>query len=349
MPILIDSLRSSTQPGANQLQLPRSLLILLEVIKELSTARLQRTRIQLQTLSPEILHVLGTIYIDKVNTWTSMLGQGTGNETALLHDIEQSLVCIKVLRRLIITGFEHPARNQEVEGFWTLTLEHFVKFLSLVNEPASLHESVHRMVQRHIIQLAKFHVDMAKTHAASFARFSSSISLVSTYWTLLSNLSEVYVSLGADAEGEGQSLAEKAGLRALLLIRACAQMAFNPVHTFKYQTPEDKQEKQIAVERIKTELFTDKFVLETMELLVTKFFRFRSVDFEEWEADPEQWEKQEEANSASWEFSIRPCSEKLFLDLVIHFKPLLVDRLLDVFYSFARKSHAQREYSTFSN
>ena len=74
-----------------------------------------------------------------------------------------------------------------------------------------------------------------------------------------------------------------------------------------------------------------------MELLVTQFFRFRNIDFQDWEEEPEDWEKREEENADAWEFSIRSCSEKLFLDLVIHFKDLLIPRLLTVFYTFASK------------
>jgi hypothetical protein len=112
-------------------------------------------------------------------------------------------------------------------------------------------------------------------------------------------------------------------------------MAFNPAQTFKYQTPQDKEEKQRSIEQIKSDLFTHEFVVSVMELLVTQFFRFRKADFQEWEAEPEEWERKEEDIAEAWEFSIRSCSEKLFLDLVIHFKDLLIPRLLNVFYSFA--------------
>ena len=158
-----------------------------------------------------------------------------------------------------------------------------------------------------------------------------------SYWTLFIKLGEDYDKLGADGENEGKSLMEKTGLRALLLIRACARLAFNPVHTFKYQTPEDKEERKQSVEIIKTQLFAEDFVINVMELLVTQFFRFRKGDFREWEEEPEEWERREAEISEAWEFSIRSCSEKLFLDLVIHFKELLIPRLLSVFYSFASK------------
>lgn len=326
------------------MQLPRTLLILLQIIKELSTARIQRTRVHLQSVSPEVFQVLSRIYIDKVGQWVGIFEHGGADEAALLEVLEQSLVSLKVLRRLIISGFEHPARDQDVQNFWQLTYTQFSQFLALLDGPAQLPQLVHTAIEKHILQLSKLHVEMAKTHPASFARFDNSIELVKSYWTLVGKLSETYTSLGTDIEAEGKSLLEKAGLRALLLIRACAKMAFNPAQTFKYQSAQDKDERKQAVERIKTQLFTEDFVVNVMELLVTQFFRFRSIDFQEWEEDPESWEKKEEQSTEAWEFSIRSCSEKLFLDLVIHFKDLLIPRLLHVFYTFASKYSADHHF-----
>jgi len=255
-------------------------------------------------------------------------------------------VSLKVLRRLIISGFEHPGRDQDVHKFWELTSTHFSRFLSFLDGSIQLPRPVSTAIEKHVLQLSKLHVEMAKTHPASFAQFENSITLVNSYWSLVVKLSENYVSLGSDMDTEGKSLLEKAGLRALILVRACARMAFNPVQTFKYQTPQDKEERKQAVQRIKTQLFTEDFVVNVMELLVTQFFRFRNVDFQEWEEDPESWEKKEEQSTEAWEFSIRPCSEKLFLDLVIHFKDLLIPRLLHVFYSFASEYWTGHETSS---
>jgi hypothetical protein len=308
---------------------------LLQIVKELSTARIQRTRHNLQSASPEIFQLLGGIYVDKVNQWGAIVEQGGAGEGKLLETLELSLMALKVLRRLIIAGFEHPSRNQEVQGFWVLTHSHFSKFHSFVDESTNLPEPIHRSIEKHLLQMSKLHVEMAKTHPASFALLPESISLVKSYWSLVVTLGEKYDSLGAGGEEEGKSLTEKTGLRALLLIRACAKMAFNPAQTFKYQTPEDKEERKQSVQLVKMQLFTEEFVINVMELLVTQFFRFRKIDFQDWEEEPEDWEKREEENSDAWEFSIRSCSEKLFLDLVIHFKDLLIPRLLTVFYTFA--------------
>lgn len=334
---LIASLRSSTQPGANPLQLSRTLIIILQIIKELSTARLQRTRANLQSVSPEIFHLLGHIYLEQVNKWASLVEQGVVDEATLLEPVEQSLVSLKVIRRLVIAGYEHPNRDNEVREFWLLTHSHFSRFLGFVHGSIDLPGSILKAIEKHLLQLSKLHVEMAKEHAASFALLPDSIPLVRSYWTLVVKLGENYDELGSDGENEGKSLMEKTGLKALLLIRACSKMALNPAQTFKYQTPQDKEEKRQSVDLIKSQLFTHDFVVNVMELLVTQFFRYRKSDFQEWEEDPEEWERKEEDIAEAWEFSIRSCSEKLFLDLVIHFKDLLIPRLLNVFYSFASK------------
>ncbi|KAF5864159.1 hypothetical protein ETB97_008365 [Aspergillus alliaceus] len=332
---LIAFLRSSTQPGANPLQLPRTLIIILQIIKELSTARLQRTRANLQSISPEIFHLLGSIYVDKVNKWASLLEHGVTDEGTLLENLEQSLVSLKVIRRLVIAGYEHPNRHNEVKDFWLLTHSHFSRFLQFVSGSVSVPENVQKAIEKHLLQLSKLHVEMAKDRAASFALLPESIPLVHSYWSLVVKLGESYGQLGEGGEQDGKSLMEKTGLKALLLIRACSKMAFNPAQTFKYQTPEDKEEKKQSIELIKSELFTHDFVVNVMELLVTQFFKFRKSDFQEWEEEPEEWERKEEDVADAWEFSIRSCSEKLFLDLVIHFRDLLIPRLLTVFYNFA--------------
>jgi len=68
---------------------------------------------------------------------------------------------------------------------------------------------------------------------------------------------------------------------------------------------------------------------------VTGFFKFRTRDLREWEEEPEEWEKREEELGDAWELSIRSCAEKLFLDLIVNFKDLLVPRLMQVFQTYA--------------
>ncbi|KAI5283173.1 hypothetical protein KEM55_001725, partial [Ascosphaera atra] len=181
---------------------------------------------------------------------------------------------------------------------------------------------------------------MANTHPAAFALLPDSIRLVQSYWGLVVELGPLYgisdlTQIGANADEEEPSLLHKVALKALLLVRACVRLVFYPAHTFKYPKAEDKEEKNQSVEIMKTQLLNEEFVVQAMELLVTKLFRFSAEDLQMWEDEPEEWEKQQEEISDAWEFSIRSCAEKLFLDLVINYKTILGPRLINVFNGYA--------------
>ena len=68
-----------------------------------------------------------------------------------------------------------------------------------------------------------------------------------------------------------------------------------------------------------------------MENLVTHFLVLTPRDLKQWEEDPEEWEKGQESSGEDWDISIRTCSEKLLLDLIINYKDLLVLPLIHVF------------------
>ena len=335
---LTNVLRSQLPP----LQLARALLVLLHIVKELSTGRLQKTRQNLQVATPEIVHVLGTLYATTVDTWQA----GSTQNTEPL--MQQSLLAMKVLRRLLIAGYEHPNRDNAVVALWSLTQEHLGAFIQL--EKAGVPHV--KLVEKHMVQLAKLHHEMARDHPASFALLPNSIELVRAYWSLAKNFGEVFGSkeavvsaisdarIGTDGDmNESRPSSEKLALKGLLIIRACVKMVHNPAQTFKFRTPEDKEEKSRATDLLRQRLLDGDFVREVMETLVTRFFVFRASDLLEWEEEPEEWEKREEGDGEDWEFSVRSCSEKLFLDLAINYKGIIVEPLLQVFYSVANPSN----------
>jgi hypothetical protein len=112
-------------------------------------------------------------------------------------------------------------------------------------------------------------------------------------------------------------------------------MVYTPMQTFKYQHEQDKEERKKSVALVKDELLTESAIREMMETLVTRFFVFRPQDLRAWEEEPSEWERREEGEGDVWEFSVRQCAEKLFLDIVINNKDLLIQPLLNVFYSVA--------------
>jgi hypothetical protein len=340
---LLQILRASTDPSAYRLQLPRALLVVLYIVKELSTGRLLRTRQNLQSVAPEILNVLGTIYVSKVQTWQAFFRDGGDDEGGAIESIETSLLAIKITRRLIIAGYDFPGREKDVQEFWTMSRGHFGEFFQYVaSDDSPLASSVQKLIEKHLMQLSKLHLNMAVTHPAAFVLLPNSIDLVRDYWSLVSRLGQTWGSksldgakIGTDGDADDETpILERLGLKGLLIIRACVKMVFYPAQSFRYKQQQEKDEKNQATDMIKSQLLTDDLVREMISALVTQFFVFRPSDLRMWEEEPDEWEKMEEGGE-DWEFAIRPCAEKLFLDLAKNFKELIVQPLLQVFYTVA--------------
>ncbi|KAL8705384.1 MAG: hypothetical protein Q9201_001503 [Fulgogasparrea decipioides] len=340
---IVSKIRSISQSNSRSLELTRALLILLEVIKELSKARLQRTRTSLQAAALEVLQVLGKIYVDKTQIWMAFFDRVGDDEGGVIDSIEQSLLALRVLRRLLVAAWDFPNRSSEVQDFWTLLNSQYTNMLALMaNQSASLHDNIRRLVEKHWRQIAKLHLNLAQDHPAGFALLQGSIHLLSVYWNLISQYGEtlgsqtpkipgVGLKHDGDVVDQGMLIMEYLSLKGLQLLRACAKMVFNPAQTFKYQNTEDKEEKARSRELIRVEVLTESFAQTAMQTLITRFFVFRPQDLLDWEEQPEEWELREEGSDDLAEYSIRTCAEKLFLELILNYKMQLVHPLLSIF------------------
>jgi hypothetical protein len=324
-------------------------LILLYIIKELSTARLQRSRASLQAATPEIVHVVGSLYVELVRRWTSFLQHGGDDEGGAIEDIERSLLAIKVLRRLLVSGYEFPNRDKDVSELWNIARAHFGDFLAIVTrDPPTLAPDIQDLITKHLLQLSKLHVDIATTHPAAYALLPDSINLTKAYWGLVSSFGQHFGVTSANSmhkildngqiNDEEKSIMEQLSLKGLLILRACVRMVFNPQQTFKFRKPEDKEEKKHAQEVMRDGLLSQELGMEIMEVVVTRFFVLREVDLRDWTQDAEEWERKEDSQGDGYMYAVRPCAERLFLDLMINFKEMLVQPLLQVFYKVASKS-----------
>lgn len=339
---ILVTLRLASCKAEPSLRISRVLLILLHVIKVLAAGPLIRNRANLRRDAPKLLEPLREIYLNKVTFWRTFLESGGDDEGGALDSIEQSLLALRVLRRLLVAAYDFPNRHIEVQEFWIILGTQLGQMLNLVLQGiSSLDMSVKRLIGKHVVQLAKLHLSMAQSHPAGFALLPDSTGLACTYWRAISHFSEnfgsqkailpVTIGTDGDVEDDEMPILEKISLKGLLLIRACVKMVFNPAQSFRYQGEDVKAERKQSRERIKESLLTDDFAREMMETLVTRFFVFRLRDLREWVEEPEEWERREEGEGDVWEFSIRSCSEKLFLDLVVNYKDLLIQPLLDVF------------------
>jgi len=306
--------------------------VLLRVVKELSTARLRRSQTALHAIAPELVQLLGAIYTEKTAYWQELFTKGRGDEATAGFAIENSLTSLKILRRLVTGGYEQPHTDAMVCAFWSLSQSQFDQFLDGARQDSWIPAPYQDMVGKHLIQFTKLHIDMSTAHPSSFPMLPNSIPLVKAYWNLVKGFSEVFEKSGGIKQTSGDSAGgapkhegpvyEKLALKGLLLLRSCIGIAHHPVQTFKYRTPEAKELEKQAVHTIKVDLLTREMLLDMVQVIVSKLFIFRKSDLEAWEEDPEGWESQERIEGQAYEWAVRPCAERLLLDLLTHYKDL---------------------------
>ncbi|KAI1309742.1 putative importin 11 [Xylaria venustula] len=327
---LIAQLRASRDDDQS---LAGALLILLRIVKELGTACLLKSQKALQGVAPELVQALAEIYDAKTRLWLAFVTGGQGDESRAVAAMANSLTTFKVLRRLLTSGYEAPHKDEVVRQIWTFSQSQFGQFLSLINEK-------YPAIGKHLLQFTKLHLDMANVRSASFAILPGSSELVRAYWNLVTEFSQVFAQSEGLQKGSSSSqtqsraeglLMEGVALKGLLLMRSFVKMTHHPVQTIKYRSKADVQEQKESISHIKSQLFSNEFVRQMAHTIITHLLVFRKADIEAWEEDPEEWEQRENNEGNAHEFEVRPCAEKLFLDLLIHYKNILLEPLLAYF------------------
>lgn len=334
-------IQSSTD--GNQAHLSGALLLLLKMVKEMATARLRKSQTALQAITPDLLRTVGAVYMVKAQVWMDYVTRGGGDEGGVIQAITTSLTSLKLIRYLAIKGFEHPHDVEDIQNLWVLLQTQFGQLMNFITHDSTLPEQLQELVGKHLLQFTKIHQEMAEQHPASFVMLPNSLELVRGYWTLISNFADVFAKSGgirqvggtdgANSKSIEGPVLERMVLKGLILMRTCISITHQPVKTFKFRTPEVKEIQDKAVGAFKIALLTDAFVLEVVNVVVTKLFVFRQSDLEAWEEDPEEWESSEQTEGDAWEWKIRPCAERLFLDLLIQYKELVSPPLLGYFQS----------------
>uniref|UniRef100_A0A8C2GZ93 Importin-11 n=1 Tax=Cyprinus carpio TaxID=7962 RepID=A0A8C2GZ93_CYPCA len=92
---------------------------------------------------------------------------------------------------------------------------------------------------------------------------------------------------------------------------------------------EDSKPENLEAHKIKTAFFTHQTLTEIGRRLVSKYFLLTEEELNMWEEDPESFAV-EETGGDSWKYSLRPCTEVLFLDIFHNYSQTLTPVLLEM-------------------
>ncbi|KAG2171813.1 hypothetical protein INT43_008193 [Umbelopsis isabellina] len=187
------------------------------------------------------------------------------------------------------------------------------------------HSPLRKLVESHITKLGKLYNELQKAHPVPFILLPCAINIIQFYWQNIVQEGERAISFYGAGRAVDPPLFEKFLVQGLLLLKRVIKGSFYRVDAAN--SDEENTNAQQARALIDSRLLTPAFVHSCAEVLVTKYMQLRPEDLDLWESDPEGWVNGEEADH--WEFELKPCAEKVFMDLLISYteqlSPILVN------------------------
>ncbi|XP_061623800.1 importin-11 [Phyllopteryx taeniolatus] len=303
IPILLESVK-----GQDGLQQHRALLTFYHVTKTLSSKRLAQDRRLFQDLASGIYSFACSLWSHHTDCFLQQIC--ARDETAAMASLERTLLSLKVLRKLTVHGFQEPQQNMEVMGFLNAVFERLKQFLECCRQigPGS---TCREKLEKTIILYTKVLLDFLEYHPCAFI-------------PLIQRSLEFAVSYVFTPVGEGVTF-ERFIVQCMNLIKMIVKNdAYKPAKNI-----EDSKPESLEAHKIKTAFFTHPTLTEIGRRLVSHYFLLTEEELAMWEEDPESFAV-EETGGDSWKYSLRPCTEVLFLDIFHNYSQTLTPVLLDM-------------------
>jgi hypothetical protein len=275
--------------GGHGVRMRNALLHLHHVIKVLSSKTIPASRRQFQQAAPIIFSQLSPAYAQGMQRLVS---------SPDVEDFAMVVSCIKIIRRLIVFGFNDFSTHPEIVNFLHLTLQH-VQFITQTR-PSWDGTPMFKLASSARHTIGKLYLELEQANVVSSMTCEAYPPILRYYWHELAHPTLVPVDEYAD----------KFTIQALLLWKGVLKpQDFDPP---KGETPDAKV--AVAKDLVASQLVTPEFIAEAMTLLISKYTIFSQSDLQSWEEDPEGF--LEETQADHWEYNPKTCAEKLIIDLI---------------------------------
>ncbi|XP_074668621.1 importin-11 isoform X5 [Strix aluco] len=314
IPTLVESVKVQ-----DDLRQHRALLTFYHVTKTLASKRLAADRKLFYDLASGIYSFACSLWNHHTDTFLQQVC--TGDEAAATNSLERTLLSLKVLRKLTVHGFVEPHWSVEVMGFLHAVFERLKQFLECSRSIRA--ENVCRdRLEKTIILFTKVLLDFLDQHPFSFT-------------PLIQRSLEFAVSYVFTEAGEG-IVFERFIVQCMNLIKMIVKnYAYKPSKNIEDSSPET-----LEAHKIKTEFFTYPTLMEICRRLVTHYFLLTKEELAMWEEDPEGFTV-EETGGDSWKYSLRPCTEVLFIDIFHEYNQTLTPVLLEMVHSLQASTNME--------
>ncbi|KAJ2882355.1 hypothetical protein FB639_002410, partial [Coemansia asiatica] len=292
-------------------------------IKSLCQRTLAAERQAFKKLAPMVFCALAPVYAKRIAQFNHALSNGLPESQSLLKTIR---LCIKVLRRLLVFGFENIGQSDSaVQEFYITTIAHQSAFYSLFSSlSADARESSDGLLLRKVVLLyGKMYLEFQKYHPVRFITMECVKTILEWYWVQILSEAPKMISSPTDPDS-----APVLVLSALLI--QGLELYKNMVKNFFYTIDDDNAEPDNDARRcrqiIDGEILVPGFVTQMAETLINYYIPLKAKDLEMWQDDPEIWMVEEDSDY--WSFDVRRSAERLFVDVVDQQRAQTVQQLV---------------------
>ncbi|XP_078074450.1 importin-11 isoform X1 [Mustelus asterias] len=310
-PELIPTLLESVKVQ-DDLRQHRALLTFYHVTKTLSSKKLVADKKLFQDLASGIYSFACSLWNHHTDTFLQQVYTG---DASAIHSLERTLLSLKVLRKLTVHGFVEPHKNLEVMEFLNTVFERLKQFLEcrkyIYGRQVNQENMCNEKLEKTIILFTKVLLDFLDYHPFSFI-------------SLIQRSLEFAVSYVFTGAGEGVVF-ERFIVQCMNLIKMIVKNeSYKPAKNTEESKPET-----LEAHKIKIHFFNYSTLTEICRRLVSHYFLLTPEELSMWEDDPEGFAV-EEAAGDSYKYSLRPCTEVLFLDIFHEYSQTLTPVLLEM-------------------
>ncbi|KAL9986951.1 hypothetical protein ACROYT_G001169 [Oculina patagonica] len=285
----------------------RSLLVLNHVIKMLASKRLIPDRQLFRQISSDIFGFILQLW---QSTTASLLELYQVKDMRLLASLELSTLTLKVLRKLIVHGFQEFEPTSQPVCLLQAVFEK-MKIILQYRKAETGNHNLQEKLEKYVILLTKVLIDTQEHHPLSFSPvMQPSLELCYNY---------LFTSQGQE------DIFEKFALQCCKLMKIIVKCEmYKPPREIKDSTPQEI----LKAHQVKMAFFTRTVLSEIVRQLILRYFPLTSEDLESWESDPENFVNEEAGES--WRYNLRACTEVLYLSLLSEFRSTVTPVVIEM-------------------
>ncbi|CCJ30132.1 unnamed protein product [Pneumocystis jirovecii] len=319
-------IKNSTSHASDScMLLHRHLYTLYQIVKNLCASRLVKARRNFQQIAPELFEFIYGAFKNYTDQWIHMF-QSNALETDIFAILQISHLCFKILRRLIIYGFEYPYKNENLRSFFQLSYMYLKLYFNLCEYVKG---DMCTFLYSYIILFGKMFLEFSSTQLTSIFLMPNSSELIMVYLDIIEKNADIF----NEQNTERTNFICKIVIQGLLLIKHGIKFLHNSDLLLEFKLENYRQEIEETYKILEKNIFNPEMLKKILEILITKYMVLRPNDLFTWEENPEQWFLSQEKQS--WEYDLRPCAESLLADIFSIYSKILSSPFLSLFQTIA--------------